>query len=316
MNNICGLCGALLTPMDTISGENKLADSHILCNKCLNEATQINKDIINNLSQFFLPEIRGIILQGKIEGAAQTVTSQSVGLQGNSTPGFGFGGTPTRLDHIQDQIVALNARLSIFVNDEVKELVNILENDERLTAIAEGLAMPGKIEGLIFSTQKRVVFIDKKFFGNVQKDEYLYQNISSVDHIENLLYSTLKVFIKSGSTAEFKLHNKNDGKTFCNAVNSYLNGSAKPYIPPVQQQQQQQQQQIQASSFNLYTLQTSESPFQQEVSKPAGQHAADKEKESPEVIFEQLEKLGKLRELGVLTEEEFAEQKKKLLSRI
>lgn len=309
MNNICGLCGTPLTPMDTLLGENKLADGHILCNKCLNQATNLNKDIVNNLNQFFLPEIRGIILQGKIVESENPSNSQVSGFQNNSAPSFGFGGTPTKLDDIQDQIVALNARLSIFANAEVKELVNILENDERLTAIAEGLTIPGKIEGLVFSTQKRVVFIDKKLFGNVQKDEYLYQNISSVDHVESLLYSTLKVFMKNGSMAEFKLHNKNDGKTFSNAVNAYLNGSVKQSAP-------QQQQQIQASSFNLYNLPTSENPFQQTAQNPVSSNSSNENKESPEVIFEQLEKLGKLREMGVLTEQEFAEQKKKLLERL
>ncbi len=308
MNNICGLCGTPLTSMDTLLGENKLADGHILCNKCLNQATSINKDVVNNLSQFFLPEIRGIILQGKIGEFENPTTSQTSGFQ-NETPSFGFGGIPTRFDEIQDQIVALNARLSVFANAEVKELVNVLENDERLSAIAEGLTIPGKIEGLIFSTQKRVVFIDKKFFGNIQKDEYLYQNISSVDHVESLLYSTLKVFMKNGSMAEFKLHNKNDGKTFCNAVNSYLNGSVNQSIS-------QQKQQIQASSFNLYNLPTSENPFQQSAPKPTASNSPNVNKESAEVIFEQLEKLGKLREMGVLTEQEFAEQKKKLLERL
>ena len=168
MNNICGLCGTPLAPMDTLLGENKLADGDILCNKCLNQATNLNKDIVNNLNQFFLPEIRGIILQGKIVESENPSNSQVSGFQNNSASSFGFGGTPTKLDDIQDQIVALNARLSIFANAEVKELVNILENDERLTAIAEGLTIPGKIEGLVFSTQKRVVFIDKKLFGNVQ----------------------------------------------------------------------------------------------------------------------------------------------------
>ncbi|MFC3157825.1 Short C-terminal domain-containing protein [Chryseobacterium arachidis] len=309
MNNICGLCGTPLTSMDTLLGENKLADGHVLCNKCLNQATGINKDIVNNLNQFFLPEIRGFILQSKIGESESPAASQTSGFQHTETPSFGFGGIPTRLDEIQDQIVALNARLSVFANAEVKELVNVLEKDERLTAIAEGLTIPGKIEGLIFSTQKRVVFIDKKFFGNVQKDEYLYQNIRSVDHVESLLYSTLKVFTKSGSMAEFKLHNKNDGKTFCNAVNAYLNGSVKQPVP--------QQQQIQASSFNLYNLPTSENPFQQQSnSAPVQQSSSEVKKESAEVIFDQLEKLGKLREMGVLTEEEFAEQKKKLLERL
>jgi hypothetical protein len=308
MNNICGLCRTPLTPMDTVLGENKLADSHILCNKCLNQATNINKDIVNNLNQFFLPEIRGIILQGKIGELESPSISQVSDVQNHGNQSFGFGGTVTRLDEIKDQIVALNARLSIFVNDEVKELVNILDRDEKLIAVAEGLTVPGKVEGLLFSTQKRVVFIDKKFFGNVQKDEYLHQNIRSIDHIENLLYSSLKISTKNGEVAEFKLHTKNDGRTFLNAVNSYLNGSVK--------QAALQQQQIQASSFNLYNLPTSESPFEQSAPKPAASSSSNVNKESTEVIFEQLEKLGKLREIGVLTEEEFAEQKKKLLKRL
>lgn len=313
MNNICGLCGTPLTSMDSLLGENKLADGHILCNKCLNQATDINKDVAGNLSQLFLPEIRGIILQGKIGEFEKPTASQVPDFQNNTTQSFGFGGATTRLDSIQDQIVALNARLSIFANAEVKELVNVLDGDEKLTAIAEGLTMPDKVEGLIFSTQKRVVFIDKKFFGNVQKDEYLYQHISSVDHLESLLYSTLKILTKGGSVAEFKLHNKNDARNFCNAVNTYINGLSSGKQPV---QQQQQQQQIQASSFNLYNLPASESVFTQSTPQPVQQSSSDVRKESAEVIFEQLEKLGKLREAGVLTEAEFAEQKKKLLERL
>lgn len=310
MNNICGLCGTPLTSMDSLLGENKLADGHILCNKCLNQATDINKDVAGNLSQLFLPEIRGIILQGKIGEFEKPTASQVPDFQNNTTQSFGFGGAITRLDSIQDQIVALNARLSIFANAEVKELVNVLDGDEKLTAIAEGLTMPDKVEGLIFSTQKRVVFIDKKFFGNVQKDEYLYQHISYVDHLENLLYSTLKILIKGGSVAEFKLHNKNDARNFCNAVNAYINGSFSGKQPV------QQQQQIQASSFNLYNLPASESVFPQSTPQPVQQSSSDVRKESAEVIFKQLEKLGKLREAGILTEAEFAEQKKKLLERL
>lgn len=312
MNNICGLCGSPLTAMDTLLGENKLADNHILCNKCLNEASNINKDVVNNLQQFFLPEIRGIILQGKIGEVENPASPKTSNVQRSQTPSFGFGGTVTRLDDIQDQIVALNARLSIFVNSEVKELANILENNERLTAIAEGLTMPSKVEGLLFSTQKRVVFIDKKLFGNVQKDEYLFEHIRSVEHVESLLYSTLKIFSKNGSTAEFKLHNKSDGNNFCNAVNQYLHGKVNQ---PVQQQQQQQQQ-IQSSSFNLYNMPVAENPFQKSEDSNPGQQNSGVQKEAPEVIFEQLEKLGKLREMGILTDQEFAEQKKKLLDRL
>ncbi|GEN74772.1 hypothetical protein CHA01nite_05120 [Chryseobacterium hagamense] len=295
--------------MDTAAGENKLADGHLLCNSCLNRAASLNRDVINNLSQFFLPEIRGIILQGKIGISEHPVSSD---FQNTGVPTFGFGGIPTRFDEIQDQIVALNARLSILANAEVKELVNILERDEKLIAIAEALTVPGKIEGLLFSTHKRVVFIDKKLLGNVQIDEYPYHNIRSVDHVESLLYSTLKIIPKSGSSAEFKLHNKNDGRNFSHAFNRYLNGNISQSAS--QQQQQQQQQQIQASSFNLYHLPDQETPFRQTSNHENISQTSSKE--SAEVIIQQLEKLGKLKEMGVLTEQEFAEQKKKLLERL
>jgi hypothetical protein len=39
-------------------------------------------------------------------------------------------------------------------------------------------------------------------------------------------------------------------------------------------------------------------------------------KEASGNVFEQLEKLGKLKEMGVLTDAEFAEQKKKLLDKL
>jgi len=311
MNTICGLCGNPLTSMDIAAGENKLADGHLLCNKCLNQAAALNKEVLTHLSQFFLPEIRGIILQGKIGLSENPVSAHSSGFQNTEVPTFGFGGIPTRFDDIQDQIVALNARLSILANGEVKELVNILEKDEKLTAIAEALTIPGKIEGLLFSTYKRVVFIDKKLLGNLQIDEYPYYNIRSVEHVESLLYSTLKIISKNGASAEFKLHNKNDGRNFNTAFNRFLNGSM---VQSASQQQQQQQQQIQASSFNLYHLPDQETPFHQKSGYET--NPQNSSKESTEVIIQQLEKLGKLKEMGVLTEQEFAEQKKKLLERL
>ncbi len=312
MNTICGLCGTPLTSMDTLLGENKLADGHVLCNKCLNQATAINRDVESNLSQLFLPEIRGIILEGKLGVSEASPDTPASGNLKSSAASFGFGGPVSRLDEIQDQIVALNARISIFANAEVKELVHVLESDEKLTAVAEGLTMPGKIEGLIFSTQNRIVFIDKKFFGNIQKDEYLFRDIAAVDHSESLLYSTLKISTKSGAVAEFKLHNKSDGRNFSAAMQAYRNDSgSRPVIP-----QQQQQSQIQASSYNFYNLPASEAAVPRIPPSVPAQPSVNRQKESPESIFEQLEKLGKLREMGILTEEEFAGQKKKLLDRL
>lgn len=313
MSTICALCGNALTSMDTLLGENKLSDGQILCNKCLNEATNVNKDLINNLSSFNLAEIRGILLQGKLGIYEEPEVSQISSFQQNINLGSNSGESsyqyrpeaPSRLDEIKDQIVGLNARLSIFVNSEVKELVNILDKDERLIAIAEGKYLNNNLEGILVATQRRVIFFDKKFFGGVDKNEFILEKISSIDHSSSLLTSSLKLNV-SGSVAEFKLYNKSAAKDFDDAIR---NVRQKPQAQNILQNQ--------APTNSFYSTQKSPEPQSYHQSIPKPQTAASNvKKESAEVIFQQLEKLGKLREMGVLTEEEFAEQKKKLLERL
>ncbi|PTT26917.1 hypothetical protein DBR28_17545 [Chryseobacterium sp. HMWF028] len=61
------------------------------------------------------------------------------------------------------------------------------------------------------------------------------------------------------------------------------------------------------------------SPFQaftQTIPDLVQENVYSTDKGDSGAIFEQLEKLGKLRENGILTDEEFAEQKKKLLDKL
>jgi hypothetical protein len=287
MNTICALCGTPLTATDMLLGKNKLADGGYLCAGCFTKAISINRDLINNLDQFYFAEITGMILKSKIDA------SQNPG--GSQLPGDGhyeYEG-PTRLDEIKDQIVALNARLSVLANEEVKELPNVLDRDERLLAIAEGIDLQSNREGIIFSTQRRVAFIDKKFLGGVVKNEFALNHISSIDHIENLLYSILKINTYGG-TVQFKLHNKNDGRAFSNVKNKSINYSESEFRQ------------------NSTPLQA----FSQTIPDLVQENVYGTNKEDSGAILEQLERLGKLRENGILTDEEFTEQKKKLLDKL
>ncbi|PWN68120.1 SHOCT domain-containing protein [Chryseobacterium oncorhynchi] len=287
MNTICALCGTPLTSTDMLVGKNKLADGGYLCAECFNKAITINRDLINNLDQFYFAEITGMFLKSKIDASQNPGSSPYAG-----SNNFEYD-APTRLDEIKDQIVALNARLSVLANEEVNELDKVLDGDERLVAIAECIDLHSKREGIIFSTQKRVIFMDKKFLGGIVKREFTHQDIISLEQVENLLYSILKVNTRGGA-AEFKLHNKSDGRAFCNIANGRINEPAKPLNQQVRQPQ------------SLY----------QNTPVQAPQSSLNAQKESPEVIFSQLEKLGKLREMGVLSEEEFTAQKAKLLERL
>ncbi|MDR6462446.1 PH domain-containing protein [Chryseobacterium sediminis] len=286
MNTICALCGTILTATDMSVGKNKLADGGYLCAGCFTKAVTINRDLIHNLDQFYFAEITGMILKSKIDA------SQSGGGSQYTANNHYEYDVPTRLDEIKDQIVALNARLSVLANEEVNELANVLDRDEKLLAIAEGIDLQSNREGIIFSTQKRVAFIDKKFLGGVVKNEFPLQDISSIDHIENLLYSILKINTYKGD-AQFKLHNKNDGRAFSNVKNRSITYSENE----------------RRDSSPLKA-------FSQTIPDLVQENVYSTDKGDPGSIFEQLEKLGKLREIGVLTEAEFAEQKKKLLDKL
>ncbi|MGH1517446.1 PH domain-containing protein [Chryseobacterium sp. JK1] len=291
MNTDCALCGLPLTSMDTLLGENKLSDGGTLCNKCLNKATNINKELVSDLASYSLVHIRDIVLHGSMEEEPAEADIPTPGLAAEVSQRVQAGytiETPTRLEEIKGQIAALDSNLSIFVNSEVKELVNVLEKSEKIIAIAEGKYLYNNLEGILVSTQNRIVFVDKKFFGGVSENEFLHHEITSIQHSNGLLSSELKLFT-NGSKAEFKLYNRNAAKTFYDAVQG-----------------------------NIYSLQN------QERLEPEISHVKDIEKpqqvfikkEDPSVIFDKLEKLGKLRENGILTDEEFAEQKKKLLDKL
>ncbi|WP_228438933.1 PH domain-containing protein [Chryseobacterium pennae] len=286
MNTICALCGTPLTSTDMLVGKNKLADGGYLCAECFNKAITINRDLINNLHQFYFAEITGMFLKSKIDG------SQSPGTPSSGTGNYEYD-APTRLDEIKDQIVGLKARLSVLANEEVNELDKVLDPNERLIAIAECINLRNNREGIIFSTQWRVIFMDKKFLGGVVKNEYTHKDITALDQVENLLYSVLRVNT-SGGAVEFKLHNKSDGRSFCDIVNGQIRGSERQTFQKPSQPQS----------------------FYQNTPSPALQNSSNIPKGSTEDIFEQLEKLGKLRQMGVLSEEEFSLQKAKLLERL
>ncbi|KMQ64928.1 hypothetical protein ACM46_12030 [Chryseobacterium angstadtii] len=296
MNTECALCITPLTAMDTLLGENKLADGGILCNKCLNKATNVNKDLVSDLANYSIVQIRNMVLtdageeKEEVEKVEEVIISQPriVPTPSQSIQFTYTADAPTRLDEIKDQIVATTAKLSIFVDREVEELVNILDKNEKLIAVAEGKYLYNDLEGIVVSTEKRIIFINKKILGGVFENEFPLHKVSSIQHDTGLISSTLKVYTP-GFTAEFKLHLKSAAKNFSEAVQDFIGSSGSQKAEHKPQERKPETVEIQQNS---------------------------EQKEDPAIIFEQLEKLGKLRELGVLTEEEFAEQKKKLLARL
>ncbi|SDI88843.1 PH domain-containing protein [Chryseobacterium jejuense] len=295
MNTSCALCGIPLTPMDTVLGENKLSDGGILCNKCLNKATAVNQDLVNGLINYSLTEIRDLVWSESIEeieeveeeSIVETSVSRTTITFSHSVRFSIDNAKPRRSEEIKDQIFDLDAKLSASVNNEVDELVNILSTYEKLIAIADAKYVHNKMNGLLLATQHRVVFLNKGFFGNLYQNEFQYQDINSILHDPEESSNQLKMFI-NGSEADFIFKNKNNAQLFCDAIKDYANSSKNQLKPSA-------------------THPEPKSP----IFKPE-----PPQKEDPSTVFDKLEKLGRLKESGILTDEEFAEQKKKLLDKL
>ncbi|WP_347218949.1 SHOCT domain-containing protein [Chryseobacterium sp.] len=297
MNTNCALCGLPLTPMDTVLGENKLSDGGILCNKCLNKATAVNKDLVHSLMNYSLAEIRDLVWGESIEeleeveeieeeSVIETSVSHTSITFSHTSVRFSIGKTkPTRFDEIQEQIFALNVKLSSSVNDEVGELVKVLDTDEKLVAIADARYLHNNANGLLLATQRRVVFLNKKFFGSIYKKEFPHQNINTVLDNTGEKDSLLKILTK-GPTADFILNGSNSAQLFCEGIESYIKSSEHKQKP-----------------------QFAHPEFQSPRPEPV-------QKEDHSTVFDKLEKLGRLRDNGILTDDEFAEQKKKLLNKL
>ncbi|MGW5052556.1 PH domain-containing protein [Actinokineospora sp. NPDC004072] len=130
--------------------------------------------------------------------------------------------------------------------------------------------------GLVALTDRRLLFIMDGFTRQTIED-FPLDKISSVQWASGMVFGTLTVFA-SGNKAEIDQMDKKDGKQISDTVRADLAGAAAPPPPPT---------------------------------SPSPSPTAD----TPDV-YEQLRKLGELRDLGVLTPDEFNQKKQELLARL
>lgn len=106
------------------------------------------------------------------------------------------------LNELKEKIAKLNP--SVSNKKEVKELLNILMDNEEIEKVDSGFLKEGKGmtgHGLLVATNYRLIFIDKSTFGfGVKMEDFPYKNITSVSVETSLLKSSLKI-ICSGNTA-------------------------------------------------------------------------------------------------------------------
>lgn len=178
------------------------------------------------------------------------------------------------LDQIHSQIKTLDDFESFLGRKEIKELPNILWEDESLLNIIQGTYNDGI--GILVATNKRLVFIDKGLFYGLKVEDFPYDKISSIQYETGLVFGKLTIFT-SGNKAVITDVTKSKVRSFGDEVRARI------------------------SNLSNINGQTPVIPQQNN-----SEHTNN--------LLNQLERLAKLKDQGILTEEEFLSQKKKILN--
>jgi hypothetical protein len=279
MNDHCGLCGKKLTSIDQMLGENRLSDGNVLCNTCLEKASNINQELLYDLHNFSIDDIKRLVQNGSLL-KADTID----GLATNETLAVSLHSEPDllprefyrkKLREIKAQLKRVKANLSVFTKGEIKELPYILASDEPILAVTDAQFLKTVDAGILLVTPKRMISISKAMFGLPKVHEFPNETIREVSFRNHFISPVITIRTEE-KTVEFEcFFDKDDAQIFYDFI-------AKIY--------------------------NKESSSPQQESKDAVL--------TDNSVFEQLEKLAMLRESGVLTEEEFAAQKKKLLEKL
>ena len=247
----CVMCSTGLKFMNTPTfGAGKLNDGGIVCTSCYKQINNANPSVAFKLKNYTLSQVQ-TILQEK-EEAKNSKNS--------------------KLDEIKAEIKNLNlSNASTFLGrKEINELPQILSENEKVNNIIQGTYNNG--QGILVSTNRRLVFIDKGLLYGLKVEDFPLDKISSIQYETGLLLGKVKIHT-SGNIATIDNVEKSSARQFAEFVRDFLS-------QPKEQQP-------------VY-IQTNSEP----------------------TVLDQIEKLAKLKVNGILSEEEFAEQKKKLLEKL
>ncbi|WP_288441726.1 PH domain-containing protein [uncultured Chryseobacterium sp.] len=281
MTNNCALCNTELTSMDTLLGANSLSDGNVLCNKCLNKVSDINEELLYNLNKFSIKDINKMLSAEKAEDVQTLMTTEqnlpaTVLYDSHQISKEVY---KRRHQKIKNQLEMLHANLSMFTKGEIKELPYLISEDEQITAITDAQFVNTLDAGVLVATPKRMISVSKGMFGAAKINIYPNENIQSVSFVTHPRSPIIKLHLEE-RIVEFECYmDKEDAEKFYDTIKTIYNNSKD------------------------------QSPKQMGT---AGKSIAV----SSDEILNQLEKLGKLRENGILTDAEFAEQKKKLLEQL
>jgi hypothetical protein len=228
-------------------GSGKLSDGGTVCTACFKKINNVNPSVAFKLKKHSLADINSILQEKEIQNSEKN----------------------SRLDQIKSQIKALKLDnvSSFFGRKEINELPNILAPTETVDNIIQGTYNNG--QGILVSTTRRLVFIDKGLLYGLKVEDFPLDKITSIQYETGLILGKVKIYT-SGNIATIDNVEKSSSRKFAEFVRDKL-------------------------------------------SQPKENNATVNSQPN---VLDQLEKLAKLKENGILSEEEFNDHKKKLLEKL
>ena len=175
------------------------------------------------------------------------------------------------LEEIKSQISNIDGGSKFFGFKEIKELPNILWEDEVVECLVQGVYGNGM--GILCSTNKRLVFVDKGMLYGLKVEDFPYDKITSIQYETGMLMGKITIFA-SGNKADIDHIDKKQARDFGEYVRARVTASAESAAP--------------------------------QASAAPAVHINQK--------LDALERLSKLKEAGVLTDEELQAEKAKIMA--
>ncbi len=184
-------------------------------------------------------------------------------------------------EEIKEQIKLLPNRYIFYTKREVKYLPNIMIEGELIRGITSGYYNKKTI--LAVCTNRRVIFLDKGMFFGMRQWQLALDRIQSIDGSYMILFGKIRVWDGAAPIQMDMVWAK----------------SIDPFIKSVREAIDE----FRRISFQEVTGARTQQPAQQQIIQRA----------SVVDVAEQLEKLIKLKDAGHLTEDEFQQQRRKIL---
>ncbi|MCL8538281.1 PH domain-containing protein [Chryseobacterium gallinarum] len=223
MNKNCSLCRVTLTSMDTLLGENKLSDGGVLCNQCLDKASNVNQELLYNLSNFSIEDIKSL-LDKPIQPAIKPKQTLSVVTESASYT-ISREEYKRRRRKIKHELEELNASLSVFTKGEIKELPYLIPEDEKIIAITDAQFINTLDAGVLVVTPLRILSVSKSMFGAAKINNYPNEKIKAVNFVAHQRSPIIQLH-SDERLVEFECYmDKEDAEKFYDRIKELYNTS-------------------------------------------------------------------------------------------